>query len=641
MLQPKFQPKKPLFYENDALYSEHGKARLRKSYMRDDEKSIQERLWYVSAEFADDQDHAQRMYEYASNLWLSYATPILAYGRTEFSLPISCYLLQIEDSRKSLVRKSTESRVLSMAGGGIGLGMKIRPRDDEKSTGIMPHLKTYDADTMAWKQAATRRSAIAAYLDVNHPEIEEFIVVRDQFGGDVNRRSLNIHHGIVMNDDFMERVRRLATEDLTKEEQDELDEWELSHPMSKVRKTASVRSIWESIIETRLATGEPYMDFVDNVNRGMPLHQYELGLRHTQSNLCAEITQAVGKDYLGGTRTAICCLSSLNLGLYDEWKDDRIFVGDVVRFLDNVLSRFIEDAPKMAASLGIPEALDDAVYGATMERSMGIGALGWHDLLQSKGIPFESALATSLNHRIFKQIKEDALAATRKLAEERGACPDYKNWVKLMEAKVENGEMAQAEMDEKVKAWPPMRNSHLLSIAPNASSSIIMDTSPSIEPYSANIYREEGNAGIFTRRNKHLEKLLESKGKNTNEVWQEIINNDGSVRTLDFLSDYEKDVFKTFREIDQAWVVSLAADRQEYICQAQSLNLFFAPTANIGYMAFVHLDAWKAGVKTLYYCRSDTAKKVGSMNNRLEREAMEKYRTSLNNGESVCLACEG
>jgi ribonucleoside-diphosphate reductase alpha chain len=522
--------------------------------------------------------------------------------------------------------------MLSMLGGGIGLGFGIRPRG-EKSTGIFPHIKTYDADTIAWKQGSTRRGAIAAYLDVDHPEIQEFVSLRDPFGGDANRKSLNIHHGINLTDDFMHRVEQLSTRtDLTKEETEELDKFPLYHESSDKIEYASVKQLWQSIIETRIATGEPYCHFIDTSNNALPEHQKALGLKIKQSNLCAEITLPVGIDYNNLNRTAVCCLSSLNLAKWDEWKDHPTFVQDIVEMLDNVLEVFIQDGGK------IPE-ISDAVYSAKQERSIGIGALGWHDLLQSKMISFESPMAIGLNKRIFKHIKDKAVEATNLLANMRGACKDETDYLQMLyEQSVDaRGEFVYKEALTKKS----VRNSNLMSIAPNASSSIILNTSPSIEPNRANVYREEGSSGVFMKRNKHLEALLESKDKNIPEVWSDIMAHDGSVQHIKFLEDYEKEVFKTAIEIDQKWVLQHAADRQEYICQSQSLNLFFAPTASIEYISYIHLLAWKMKIKTLYYFRSDTVSKASKLGKSLEREKIAQLRDLVSSDEDVCVACEG
>ena len=622
-----------LHYENDSMFSDHALKRLKESYMREDEKSPQERFAFVATKFASNPEHAERIYNYASKMWLSFATPILSFGRNTVGMPISCFLSYIDDTSESLLDRSKEARALSMLGGGVGMGFGIRPADG-KSTGVIAHCKTYDADVIAFRQGKTRRGAIAAYLDVNHPEIHEFITMRDPFGGDMNRKALNIHNAVNFSDDFMSRVKALFDGQHTREEQEELDRWELSHPGNGVKDVTSVKQVWEDTIEARMATGEPYMLFTDTVNKFLPRFQKDLGLKVRQSNLCIEITLPTGIDYQEKNRTAVCCLSSLNISKYDEWKNDDQFVGDVVEFLDNVLTYFITESSK--ADARFRDDISSAVYSAMMERSIGIGAMGFHDYLQQQGIPFESAMATSFNIRIFRRIKEQASKATQMLALERGACPDYTNWRKWLEVNVKDNE----ERAKIIAENPPVRNAHVLSIAPNASSGIILNTSPSIEPYRANFYREEGNVGVFFRRNPNLEKVLEKYGKNTPEVWSEIVADEGSVQGLDFLDDNEKDVFKTFKEIDMKWVVGHAAERQEFICQSQSVNLFFLPTAPIEYVSMIHLMAWQAGLKSLYYMRSDTAAKVSSLSKRIQREKIADARSVLAS-EDICVACEG
>lgn len=593
-------------YSRDSLFSESGLSRLREGYMREDEKSPQERFAFVSKAFSSNPEHAQRLYDYSSKMWLSYSTPILSFGKTARSLPISCFASSLSDSMQSILETSSETRMLAVVGGGVGLHVGLRP-GDKKSSGIIPHLKTYDIDTLAFKQGTTRRGATAAYLDINHPEIIEFLEMRKPTGGDPNRKCLNLHHGVNLTDDFMSRVEKLSIHgaELSREEKEELDKFPLINPWNgEIAEYASVRELWERILTIRMEQGEPYIWFIDTVNRAMPEFQKAKGLKNKGSNLCSEITLATNDD-----RTFVCCLSSVNLEYYDEWKDDPQFIQDIVEMLDNVISVFVEKAKS------VPE-LRRAVNSALAERSIGIGALGWHALLMKQGIPFESAIAVGLNKRIWSNVHVQAKNKTVELAKERGACPD------------------SADSDT------PVRNAHLFSIAPNASSSIIMNTSPSIEPYRANVYLEKGVNGTKTHRNKYLEALLESKGKNTPDVWSNIISNDGSVSELDFLTDYEKDVFKTSMEIDQTWVIQHAADRQPYICQAQSLNLFFSPTADIEYLHLTHLMAWKQGLKSLYYCRSDAMRKADKVGKRVERERIEDMKDMLRNEEPACIACE-
>lgn len=594
-------------YTRDALFSESGLSRLKEGYLHDNETSPQERFAFVSKQFSSNPEHAQRLYEYSSKMWLSYATPILSYGKTSRSLPISCFASHLGDSMRSILDTSSETRMLAVVGGGVGLHVGLRP-GDKKSSGIIPHLKTYDIDTLAFKQGTTRRGATAAYLDINHPEIIDFLEMRKPTGGDPNRKCLNLHHGINISDDFMQRVEKLSLhgDAMTKEEREDLDRFPMINPhTNEVVHYASVRELWERILTVRMETGEPYLWFIDTVNRALPEFQKAKGLRNRGSNLCSEITLATDD-----TRTFVCCLSSVNVEYYDDWKDDTQFIADIVEMLDNVITVFCSKA------VDIPE-ISRAVKSALNERSIGIGEMGWHALLQKKGIPFESALAVGLNKAIWTKMNQQAKQKTVDLAVERGACPDS------------------------VGSATPVRNAHLFAVAPNASSSIILNTSPSIEPYRANVYLEKGVNGTKTHRNKYLEALLETKGKNIPEVWTEIISNDGSVSTLDFLDDYEKDVFKTSMEIDQTWVIQHAADRQPYICQAQSLNLFFSPTTNVEFLHLIHLMAWKQGLKSLYYCRSDNMRKADKVGKRVERERIEDMKDMLKQDEPACVACEG
>jgi ribonucleoside-diphosphate reductase alpha chain len=497
--------------------------------------------------------------------------------------------------------------MLAVVGGGVGLHVGLRP-GDKKSSGIIPHLKTYDMDTLAFKQGTTRRGATAAYLDINHPEIVDFLEMRKPTGGDPNRKCLNLHHGVNLTDDFMSRVEKLSLHgnELTKEEAEEIDKFPLVNPWNKeVVGHASVRQLWERILTIRMETGEPYLWFIDTVNRALPQFQKDKGLSNKGSNLCSEISLATDDN-----RTFVCCLSSVNLEYYDDWKDNKQFIADIVEMLDNVITVFCDKAQQF------PE-IARAVMSAQNERSIGIGAMGWHSLLMKKSIPFESALAVGLNKGIWKQMNEQAKVTTIRLAKERGPCPDS------------------------LSSDTPVRNAHLFAVAPNASSSIILNTSPSIEPYRANVYLEKGVSGTKTHKNKYLEQLLESKGKNTQEVWSSIIANDGSVAALDCLDEYEKDVFKTSMEIDQVWVIQHAADRQPYICQAQSLNLFFSPTTNVEYLHLIHLMAWKNGLKSLYYCRSDGMRKADKVGKSVMRERIEDMKDMLKSDEPACAACEG
>ena len=585
-------------YSRDALFDELGLTRLRESYMMEDETSPQQRFAFVSNQFGSDPEHAQRLYEYSSKHWLSYSTPILSFGRSKRGLPISCFLNYIEDTAEGLVENLSETNWLSMLGGGVGIGFGIRSADD-KSTGVMPHLKMYDASSLAYRQGKTRRGSYAAYLDISHPDILMFLEMRRPTG-DQNMRCLNLHHGINIPDAFMEIVENCM------KDPDADDSWELKDPHSgDVAEVVSAKELWQRILEMRMQTGEPYLHFIDESNRQMPQWLKDKGLKIHQSNLCSEIILPTNEK-----RTAVCCLSSINLEYYDEWKNNKMFLKDMAEMLDNVLQYFIDNAP---------DTISRAKYSATMERSIGIGALGWHALLQRKNIPWESALATGLNKEIFSTIRRRLDSANKHLGTERGPCPDGK-----------------AE---------GVRFSHVMSIAPNASSSIIMgNTSPSIEPFRANAYRQDTLSGSHLHKNQYLDKLIRDKVKDPDkydELWSSIIANDGSVQHLSELDDWEKDVFKTSMEIDQRWVVQHAADRQEFIDQAQSLNVFFRPDADIRYIHAVHFLAWKQKLKTMYYCRSDKLAKADKVSKRIEREVIKEIDFAEMTDGNTCLACEG
>jgi ribonucleoside-diphosphate reductase alpha chain len=586
-------------YSRDNLFDELGHKRLKESYMKEDEVSPQERFAYVSKSFGSNEAHAQRLYEYSSKHWLSYSTPVLSFGRSKRGLPISCFLPYLHDSAEGLVDCLAEVNWLSMLGGGVGIGIGIRSTDD-KSVGVMPHLRTYDASSLAYRQGRTRRGSYAAYLDVSHPDILIFLEMRKPTG-DPNMRCMNLHHGINITDDFMQIVERCMLD------KDADDSWELKDPNNnEVREVVSAKDLWQRILEMRMHTGEPYLHFIDASNRAMPEFQKKLGLSIKQSNLCSEIILPTDKD-----RTAVCCLSSLNLEYYDDWKSDKLFLRDVAEMLDNVLQYFIDNAP---------DSISRAKYSASRERSIGIGALGYHAYLQKNSIPWESALATGRNIQIFKYIREQLDDANIQLGTERGEAPDA--------------------------AGTGRRFSHMLAIAPNASSSIIMgNTSPSIEPLRANAYRQDTLSGSSLNKNKWLDRIIKGLTQTQNEyndIWSSIIANDGSVQHLTWLSDWEKDVFKTSMEIDQRWVIQHAADRQQYIDQAQSLNLFFRPDVNVKYLHAVHFQAWKQGLKTLYYCRSEKLAKADKVSKRIERQVIEEIDLkALAADDSVCLACEG
>jgi len=581
----------------DSLFDELGLKRMRESYMMESEQSPQERFAYVSNAFASNQDHAQRLYDYSSKHWLSYSTPILSFGRSKRGLPISCFLPYLHDSAEGLVDCLSEVNWLSMLGGGVGIGLGIRSADD-KSVGIMPHLRTYDASSLAYRQGRTRRGSYAAYLDVSHPDILLFLEMRKPTG-DPNMRALNLHHGINITDDFMHIIEKCMLDPAAD------DSWQLKDPHDHtVREVVSAKELWQRILETRMMTGEPYLHFIDHSNKAMPEFQKKLGLSIKQSNLCSEIILPTDKK-----RTAVCCLSSVNLEYYDEWKNNKLFLRDVAEMLDNVLEYFISHAPS---------SISRAKYSASRERSIGIGALGWHAYLQKNNLSWESALAVSANHKIFKHLKKKLDEANLELGTERGEAPDA----------VGTGR----------------RFSHTQAIAPNASSSILMNnTSPSIEPYRANAYRQDTLSGAYLNKNRFLEKLLKTKVKEEElqDVWSSIMANDGSVAHLDILTDEEKAVFKTAMEIDQRWLVQHAADRQQYIDQAQSLNVFFRPDSDVKYVHAVHFMAWRLQLKTMYYCRSEKIGKADKVFKKIEREIIKEIDLrSLAEGEE-CLACSG
>ena len=584
----------------DELFYKLGLQRLSESYMRDDETSPQERFAHVSHAFGSNPEHAQRLYDYSSKHWLSYSTPILSYGRSKRGMPISCFLNYINDTAEGLVENLSETNWLSMLGGGVGIGFGIRSTDD-KSVGVMPHLKTYDSSSLAYRQGRTRRGSYAAYLDISHPDITMFLDMRKPTG-DQNMRCLNLHHGVNIPDRFMEIIERCMVDPTVD------DGWNLCDPHTgEIKETVSAKELWQKILEMRMETGEPYMHFIDTSNRGLPQFQKDLGLKIHQSNLCSEIILPTSKD-----RTAVCCLSSVNLEYYDAWSKDNNFLKDVAEMLDNVLQYFIDNAP---------DSVSRAKFSATQERSIGIGALGYHAYLQKKGIPFEGAIAKGTNMRMFRLIRSKLDEANLGLGKERGEAIDARGTGR--------------------------RFSHVMAIAPNASSSIIMgNTSPSIEPYRANAYRQDTLSGAYLNKNKHLDVLLKSKIESDpkldyDEIWSSIIANDGSVQHLKCLEDYEKLIFKTAMEIDMRWVIEHAADRQKFIDQAQSLNLFFRPDVNIKYLHAAHYLAWKQGLKTLYYCRSEKLGKADKVSNRIERQIIKELDMTALVNDDECMACEG
>lgn len=586
--------------DRDSLFDDLGRKRLRESYMMDTEESPQQRFAYIARKFGSDLDHSQRIYEYLSKHWLSAATPVLSYGKNEKGLPVSCYLPWIDDSSKGLVDALSETNWLSMKGGGVGIGFGIRAAD-EKSTGVMPHLKIYDASSLAYRQGKSRRGSYAAYLDISHPDIILFLDMRKPTG-DQNFRCLNMHHGVNIPDSFWHIIEQCMVDPNYD------DSWELKDPHTQeVKEVVSAKSLYQKILELRLHTGEPYIHNIDTSNRFLPQWLKDKGLKIRQSNLCTEIVLPTDKD-----RTAVCCLSSFNLEHFDEWSKDERFLDDCAEFIDNVLQRFIDDAPDEIAR---------ARYSAQRSRDVGLGALGFHAFLQKNGIAFESVMAKVWNNKMFKHIQENLEAANFRLGRERGEAPDAEGTGR--------------------------RFSHTMAIAPNASSSIIMrNTSPSIEPYRANAYRQDTLSGSYMNKNRFLDELIkkyceEDPSLKYDKIWSSIIANDGSVQHLKFLTDHEKMVFKTAMEIDQRWVIEHAADRQKYIDQAQSVNIFVRPTVDVKYLHLIHFLAWKSGLKSLYYCRSEKIGKGDKIANQIERRVIKELDVaSIIDGDS-CLACEG
>ena len=581
----------------DDLLTDFGKTTLKDRYLLAGE-SYQDMFARVATAYADDADHAQRVYDYISTLWFMPATPVLSNGGANRGLPISCFLNAVPDSLDGIVGVWNENVALASNGGGIGtywggvrsIGEKVKGAG--QTSGIIPFIRVMDSLTLAISQGSLRRGSAAVYLDVFHPEIEEFLEIRKP-SGDFNRKSLNLHHGINITDEFMEAVRAG-------------DKFALRSPKdhSPVREV-DARSLWQKILEIRLQTGEPYLIFSDTVNRAMPVHQQALGLKVRQSNLCSEIVLHTGRDHLGQDRTAVCCLSSVNAEKFLEWRDHPTFIEDVMRFLDNVLQDFIESAP---------DAMSAAVYAAERERSVGLGLMGFHSFLQAQGVPFESAMAKSWNMRIFKTLRRQADAASRTLAAERGPCPDA----------AEQGVME--------------RFSHKLAIAPTASISIICGgTSAGIEPIPANIYTHKTLSGSFAVKNPYLEQLLQTKGQNTDAVWNSILENEGSVQHLDCLSQDEKDVYKTAFELDQRWIIELAADRTPDICQSQSVNVFLPGDVDKWDLHMLHWQAWERGCKSLYYLRSKSVQRAAFAGGEKIEAAM---RVEGKTDYEECLACQ-
>jgi ribonucleoside-diphosphate reductase alpha chain len=581
----------------DALLTDFGRTTLEDRYLLPGE-SYQDMFARVATAFADDPEHAQRIYDYISRLWFMPSTPVLSNGGASRGLPISCFLNAVDDSLESIVGTWNQNVWLAANGGGIGtywggvrsIGEKVK--GSGQTSGIIPFIRVMDSLTLAISQGSLRRGSAAVYVDIHHPEIEEFLEIRKP-SGDFNRKSLNLHHGVSVTDEFMEAVRDGVPFALR------------SPKTGEAVRTVDARALWQKLLDVRMQTGEPYVIFSDAVNRAMPKHQRELGLKVRQSNLCSEIMLHSGRDHLGVDRTAVCCLSSVNAEMFLEWRDHPTFIEDVMRFLDNVLQDFIDRAPAEMAP---------AAYAAARERSVGLGLMGFHSFLQGQNVPFESALAKSWNMRIFKHLRRACDGASKVLAEERGSCPDA----------------AERDVME--------RFSHKLAIAPTASISIICGgTSAGIEPIPANVYTHKTLSGSFAVRNPYLERLLQEKGRDTPEVWGSILENEGSVQHLDCLTDHEKDVFKTAFEIDQRWVIDLAADRTPDVCQSQSVNIFLAGDVDKWDLHMLHWQAWERGMKSLYYLRSKSVQRAAFAGG---AGAAVKAAAEARTDYEECLACQ-
>ena len=584
----------------DKKLTDFGKATLSDRYLGQNE-SYQDLFARVASIYADNNLHAQRIYNYISNLWFMPATPILSNGGTERGLPISCFLNEAGDSLSGILDLWSENVWLAAKGGGIGsywgnlrsIGEKIGRVG--KTSGIIPFIKVMDSLTMAISQGSLRRGSAACYLPIDHPEIEEFIEMRRPTGGDPNRKALNLHHGVLLTDAFMRAVETNS-------------EWALKSPKDGiVQSTISARNLWIRLLTARVETGEPYIIFVDTVNRLIPQHHKLAGLNVRTSNLCSEITLPTGIDKDGKDRTAVCCLSSLNLETFEEWKNEPNFIEDVMRFLDNVLSDFIKRAP---------DSFKDAKYSAIRERSVGLGVMGFHSFLQKNSIPLESVMSKVWNNKIFKHIQTKVDLASKKLAEERGSCPDAEEYG--------------------IKE----RFSNKTAIAPTASISIICGgASPGVEPVAANSYTHKTLSGSYNVRNRYLKKILQKHDKDNVEVWSTITTNQGSVNHLDFLTKHEKDVFKTAFELDQKWIIELGADRTPYISQAQSINIFLPADVHKKELHQIHFQAWKKGLKSLYYCRSKSIQRAENINNELSTKALSEENKEEKNYEE-CLSCQ-
>lgn len=555
---------------NDLL-TDFGKAVLKDRYLINEE-DFQDLFARVATHYADNDKHAQNLYHYISNLWFMPATPILSNGGTNRGMPISCFLNESTDDLQGIVDVWTENVWLASRGGGIGSywgnvrSINEKVANNGKTSGIIPFIQVQDSLALAISQGSLRRGSSAVYLPINHPEIEEFLDLRRPTGGDINRKALNLHHGVAITDAFMNAVKNNL-------------KWELLSPLdNSVVHVMQARDLWIKVLTTRIETGEPYILFIDTINKHIPEHHKKLGLHVKTSNLCSEITLPTGIDHLGNNRTAVCCLSSLNVEYFEQWKDNKNFIPDIIRFLDNVLTDFIKCAP---------DSMSRAKYSAMKERSVGLGVMGFHSFLQMKMVPMESVMAKVWNKKIFEHIERQTRQTSKLLAEERGACPDAEE-VGIKE-----------------------RFSNITAIAPTASISIIAgNSSPGIEPYAANSFVQKTLTGSFNVRNKHLVKLLEDKGVNNDQVWSSISTHEGSVTHLTFLSQEEKDVFKTAYEINQHWLIELAADRTPHIMQSQSLNIFLLGNVSKQYLHDLHFSAWIKGIKSLYYCRSTSIQRA-------------------------------
>ncbi len=580
----------------DNRLSDQAHKLVKDYYCKDKESSPQEAYARAAVAYSyGDMDLAQRIYDYVSKGWFMFASPVLsnapAPNEKVKALPISCFLTYVPDSLDGLIDHSSELRWLSVKGGGVGGHWSDVRAVSDKAPGPMPFLHTVDADMTAYRQGKTRKGSYAAYMNVDHPDIIEFLNMRVPTG-DVNRKNLNLHNAINITDSFMRAVERGET-------------WDLIDPNDKtVRETMPARKLWEQILEVRFRTGEPYLNFIDTANRALPQTQKDLGLKIHGSNLCNEIHLATSED-----RTAVCCLSSVNVEMFDEWKGTTM-IRDLTRFLDNVLQFFIDNAG---------DEISRARYSATRERSLGLGAMGWHSFLHKKRIAFESESAQVWNNVVFQYIQKEAIEESKTMGQQRGEAPDMEGTGR--------------------------RNAHLLAIAPNANSSIICGTSPSIEPLKANAYTHRTRAGSHLVKNKYLEEVLEEKGKNTDKVWTDIITNGGSVQHLSFLTDDEKAIFKTAIEIDQNRIVDQAGTRQRFLCQGQSVNLFFPAGAERKYLHEVHFNAWKREVKGLYYLRTETTQRAENVAEKVKRDALQDYQSQELvceiESQEECVACQG